>query len=221
MAESGRIHGPVEAVIPDLDFAVENAAPLPYAASPHMTFKLRITDHTAQPIHTVILRCQLHLDVTRRRYTPEEQRRLADLFGAPGQWPHTLRGMLWTNLSTTVPGFVRETSLDLHAPCTFDFNVSTTKYCAGLEDGELPLTFFFSGTIFYSNGQSELQVAQISWEKEASFRLPVRVWRDMMDLYYPNTAWVCLHRDTFARLNAFKVRRGLTTFEEALEAILP
>ena len=34
-------------------------------------------------IHTIALRCQIQIEATRRRYTPEEQERLLDLFGGP------------------------------------------------------------------------------------------------------------------------------------------
>ncbi len=42
----------------------------------------------------------------------------------------------------------------------------------------------------------------------------------MMDLYYPNTAWLCLRKDVFDELHAFKMRRGLPTWEQALECLL-
>ena len=57
-------------------------------------------------------------------------------------------------------------------PCTFDFNVAATKYFHGLSEGDLPLNFLFSGTVFYAGGSERLQVAPISWEKEAKFKLP-------------------------------------------------
>jgi hypothetical protein len=40
----------------------------------------------------------------------------------------------------------------------------------------------------------------------------------MMDLYYPNSAWLCLRRDVFERLHQHKVRMGAPTWEEMLEA---
>ena len=62
---------------------------------------------------------------------------------------------------------------------------------------------------------SPLQVAPISWDKEARFNLPVKVWHDMMDSYYPNTAWIHLRRDVFERLYDYKVRHGIPTWEQA------
>ena len=47
--------------------------------------------------------------------------------------------------------------------------------------------------------------------KEAKFRLPQKVWRELIDSYYPNTAWLCLRRDVFDRLNQYKMRRGIPT----------
>jgi hypothetical protein len=209
-------------VCPDLHFTIETAGTLRFAASPHIVFKLRITDGAPRTIHTVILRCQIQLDVSRRRYTAEEQKRLTDLFGEPNRWGETLRPLLWTNTSIVVPSFDNSIVVDLPITCTFDFNVAATKYFAGIETGEIPVSFFFNGTIFYEREDSALQVAQISWEKEASYRMPIRIWREMMDAYYPNTTWLCLQRDAFERLYAYKVKRGITTFDEALlQAIEP
>lgn len=61
-----------------------------------------------------------------------------------------------------------------------------------------------------------LQVSQTPWEKEAPCRLPVRTWQDIMDLYYPDTAWLCLRRDVFRRLCDYKRRHGLTSWEETI-----
>src|SRR5206468_2382419 len=109
---------------------------------------------------------------------------------------------------------------DLPVPCTFDFNVAAAKYFYALEDGEIPLCLLFSGTIFYAGDGGALQVVQISWEKEVNYRLPVSVWKRMMDLYYPNTAWLCLRQDVFDRLYQYKSRRMLPTWEQALESLL-
>jgi len=209
-------------VCPDLHFTIETAEILRFAASPHIVFKLRITNSVPRTIHTVILRCQIQLDVSRRRYTAQEQKRLIDLFGEPSRWGETLRPLLWTNTSIVVPSFDSSTVIDLPIPCTFDFNVAATKYFAGIDTGEIPVSFFFNGTIFYEREDNALQVAQISWEKEASHRMPIRIWREMMDAYYPNTTWLCLQRDAFERLYTYKVKRGITTFDEALlQAIDP
>jgi len=106
-------------------------------------------------------------------------------------------------------------------PCTFDFNIAATKYFAGLEDGVVPLNLMFSGTIFFERGDAGLQVEQISWDKEAQFRLPVSVWRNMMDHYYPNTAWLCLRRDVFERLSRYKMEQAFPTWEQAIESLIP
>jgi hypothetical protein len=207
--------------MPDLNFEIEGVAPQLHAASPTLNFELRVSNATGEPVHTVILRCQIMLEVARRRYDVEEQDRLLDLFGEPEQWDRTLRSMLWTNTSIVVSAFTGETTVDLPVQCTFDFNVAATKYFAGLEEGEVPLLLLFNGTIFYMSQSGALQVTQIPWEKEAQYRLPVRVWREMMEMYYPNSAWLCLRRDVFDRLYRYKVSRGIPTFEQALERVVP
>lgn len=207
--------------MPDLSFKVEDATVIPFAAAPTLALKLRITNADFnQPIHTVALRCQIRLEVSRRRYTSEEQAKMRDLFGEPERWSQTLRSMLWTHVSVVVPSFQGSTLTDLPIHCTFDFNVAATKYFEGLADGEIPLHLMFSGTVFYADSEDVLQVAPIPWEQEARFRLPVKVWRDMMDAYYPNSVWLNLRRDVFDRLYQYKTHHGIPTWEQVLESVL-
>jgi Family of unknown function (DUF6084) len=206
--------------MPDFDFRIESVAPVPYAAAPTLSFKLRVTNtNREEVIHSMALRAQIHIEVVRRHYTAEEQARLSDLFGEPARWGQTLKTMLWTHVALNVPAFQGETTVEIPVPCTFDFNVASTKYFHGLSEGDLPLNFLFSGMVFYRGEQDELQVAPISWEKEAKFRLPLKIWKQMIDEYYPNTAWLCLRRDAFERLYEYKVRNGIPTWEEVIERI--
>jgi hypothetical protein len=207
--------------MPDLTITVEGVSPVPFSVSPTLAFGLHIVNaNAAEDIHTVVLRCQIQIEVTRRRYSGPDQEKLRDLFGEPERWGQTLRSMLWTHASAVVPPFKGTASVPLHVPCTFDFNVAATKYFAGLTDGEIPLCLMFSGTVFYENHAGAVQVAPISWDKETRFRLPLNIWKEMMDLYYPGSAWMCLRRDVFEQLQDYKVKHGIPTWEEAVERIL-
>jgi Family of unknown function (DUF6084) len=208
--------------VPDLNFQIEDAEPISFAVAPSLSFKLKLTNGDPEEmIQSVALRCQIQIEVTRRKYEPREQERLTDLFGEPERWSRTLRPMLWTHASVMVPPFQGETIVDLQVPCTFDFNVAATKYFAGLDDGEVPLNFMFSGSIFYESDIRGLQVEQIPWDRETRYRLPVRIWKAMMEIYYPNTAWLCLRRDVFDRLSQYKMQQGIPTWEETLERLIP
>jgi hypothetical protein len=209
--------------MPDLSFLVKSSGVVPFAAVPMLALKLQITNAIAnEAIHTVALRCQIQIEVARRRYTSEEQERMRDLFGDPDRWSQTLRSMLWTHANLVVPGFEGQVAVvDLQIPCTFDFNVAATKYFEGLSDGDIPLHIMFSGTVFYADPDEQLQVAPISWEQEARYKLPITTWREMMDTYYPNSAWLSLRRDVFDRLYLYKVQHGIPTWEQALERMLP
>lgn len=207
--------------MPDLSFQIEGAEAAKFSASPQILLRLRVTN--SEPgvvIHSVALRCQIHIEVTRRRYTAESQARLRDLFGEPERWSQTLRPLLWTHVNLNIPSFQGSTVVDLPVACTFDFNVAATKYFYGLEDGDVPLCVMFSGTVFHAPAGEHLQVAPISWSKEARFNLPVKVWREMMDSYYPASAWLCLRRDVFERLYEYKVKHGIPTWEQAFESLL-
>jgi Family of unknown function (DUF6084) len=209
----------LEAQVPDLRFQVEDVVPTPNAAAPQLSFKVRITNSALEPIHSIALRAQVQVEPVRRRYTAEEQQKLKVLFGEPEQWSKSLLPLLWANVNVNVGAFTGSTVVDVQVPCTFDFNVAMTKYIYGLEDGELPTSLLFSGTVFHA-GQMALQIAQIPWDREASYRVPVRVWKEMMDRYYPDAAWIQLRRDVFERLYEFKSQNGLPTWEQTVERML-
>jgi hypothetical protein len=127
---------------------------------------------------------------------------------------------LWTHTSVVVPPFSGSTTVNLPVPCSYDFNLAASKYFYALENDEVPLCLLFSGTVFYECPDQGLQVAQIPWDQEASFRLPVQVWKKMMDHYYPNSSWLCLQKDAFDRLYQFKSRNSLTSWEAAIKKLL-
>ena len=206
--------------MPELSFQVEDVAPRANAATPQLTFKLRITNAVqGEAVQSMLLRCQVQIEPVRRRYTPQEQQRLVELFGEPERWSQTLRPLLWENLSVSVSGFTGSTVVDLFVPCSFDFNVAMTKYAYGLDEGELPTSLLFSGTAFYQ-GRGGLQIMQIPWSSEARYLVPARAWKQMMDAFYPNGAWIHLRRDVFDLLYDYKTRRGIPTWEQVIERIL-
>lgn len=207
--------------MPDLRLTLEGAEAAQHAAAPLLLFKLAIRNEPlAETVHAIVLRVQIMIEATRRNYTPGEQQNLKDLFGEPERWGSTLRRMLWTHASVVVPRFTAETQVDVPVHCTFDFNIAATKYFHGLSSGDLPLCFQFSGTVFHESAEGGLQAAPISWDKEARYRLPLSLWKELMNAHYPNTAWLPLQRDTFDRLYRWKVREGIPTWEAALERAL-
>lgn len=207
--------------MPELHFQIEGAEAVAHAAAPLIALKLRITNLPAtEAIHTLTLRCQVQIEPAKRRYLPREQEKLLDLFGEPERWSRTVKPLLWMNTTVAVPGFTDNLLVNLELPCTFDFNVATTKYFHALNAGEIPVCVMFSGTVFYKGADDALQVAQVPWDREANFRLPVAVWKEMMDLYFPDTAWLCLRRDAFEQLYQYKMRHGLPTWEQAISRAL-
>lgn len=207
--------------MPELQFQLDKAEVEPFAIAPQLSFLLRISNNDPEElIHTVVLRAQVQIEAPRRAYSSTEQANLGDLFGAPERWGQTLRTFLWTHTSVIVPAFQGSTDTKLPVPCTFDFNVAATKYFAGVADGEVPVCVQFSGTVFYAQNGAPLQVMPIPWDREVHFRLPVKLWKDLMDTYYPGVAWICLERGVFEQLNRYKVERGIPTWEKAMEGLL-
>lgn len=203
----------------DLTFSVVNVAPEPYAVSPILTVRLRIVDAGGEPIHAMALRAQVRLEPARRRYSPDEAAALADLFGPRERWTDTLRSFLWMQSSTLVQGFTGSTEVDLPLPCTYDFEVTASKYLHALQDGAIPIELLFSGTIF-TRGLAGFGVEQIPWDTDVRHEMPVQVWRDLVQQHYPASGWLRLDHDTMATLAAYKASRGFTTSEAAVTDLL-
>lgn len=206
--------------MPDLDFRIEGSEVLQFAAVPTLLFKLAIESLDGEPIRSVALNAQVRISAARRHYAADEQDRLLELFGEPRRWKETLRSLLWTHTVLQVPRFSGSTVVDVTIPCTYDLDIVASKYFHALEGGEVPLEFLFNGTVFYAAEGGRLQTAMISWEKEAEYRMPVRLWREMMDHYFPNSAWVRLRSDVFDGLYDYRIRMGLQTWEATVESLL-
>jgi hypothetical protein len=88
-----------------------------------------------------------------------------------------VRPLLWANSQIQVPGFNEATTVDVAVPCSFDLNFAAAKFLDSVREGEIPLTFLFSGTVFYLGEGGAMQIAPIPWDREAAFRLPVKTWK--------------------------------------------
>jgi hypothetical protein len=205
---------------PALAFAVEDAAPLERAAVPTVRFALRVTAPGEIPVRSVLLDTQIQIAARRRDYDAAAEEALFELFGAPAGWGAALRTLPWTRLTTVVPPFTGTTLVDLLVPCSYDLHVAASRYFAALADGDVPLEFLFSGTVFAAGPGGALQATRISWESDAEYAFPVRVWRETMDRYFRGTAWLRLDRATFDRLAAYKSRHALASWDEAVGALL-
>ena len=216
MAATSTLAGPV----PELAFTVLDAARVEYAAAPTLAFSLRIDCAGDHRIRSVLLDTQLQIGARRRGYDESAHERLFELFGPVSDWGTNLRTLLWTRTSLSVPPFTGSTVVDLLVPCSYDMEVLASKYIDALADGVVPLEFLFSGTVFYAGTAGQLQAARISWEGDAEYSMPVRVWRETMDHYFPGSAWLRLGKDSFDALCAYKARHALPTWDATVEALL-
>ncbi|QBD82548.1 hypothetical protein EPA93_43890 [Ktedonosporobacter rubrisoli] len=208
--------------MPELNFEVRGAEIAPFTATPTLIFKLHIANIalSQEPIYSILLRCQIQIAAPHRRYGPSAQARLLEVFGTPERWQTTLHPLLWTQVSLVVPQFSEQTLIDLPILCTYDLDVVSTKYFNALEEGNIPLTFLFSGTIFYENQEGNLQIQQIPWSQEASFSLLVTLWQEMIASYYPQSSWLRLRKDVLDQLQQYKAKHGFPSWEEALGHLL-
>jgi hypothetical protein len=203
----------------DLSFAVVEVAPEPYAAAPILTARVRIDDPGGEPIHAMALRAQVRIEPQRRRHSGAEAEALTDMFGPRERWADTLRSFLWMQTSTLVPGFTGSTVADLPLACTYDFEVTASRYLHALQDGAIPIVMLFSGTVF-TRGAAGFGVEQIPWDREVRHEMPVSVWRDLIAAHFPATGWLRLDHEVVSALSAYKASHGFTTSDAAVTDLL-
>jgi hypothetical protein len=203
----------------ELTFGCTGARAEPYAATPTLSFQVTMDEGTGARVHAIALRCQLRIEPHRRRYSAAEAERLHDLFGDTARWADTVKPIQLATVTSMVPGFSGHADIDLPVPCTYDLEVASARYLHGLDDGSVPLLLLFSGTVFLAAGEG-FSVELIPWSSEASFRLPVSVWREVVDRHFPGSAWLRCGRQTMDALSAFKARYALPTWDATLAALL-
>jgi hypothetical protein len=191
----------------------------PYAAAPQLTARLRVEESTGAVIHAIALRCQVRIEPQRRPYSQADEAELLGLFGDRSRWRDTLRPFPWMQCSAMVQGFTGTTEVDLPMPCTYDFEVTGSKYLHAIRDGFIPLVLLFSGTIF-TRGSSGFGVEQVGWDCEASYQLPVSVWQQVIELNFPGTGWLRLSRDVLHALARYQAAHGLTNWDATIESLL-
>jgi hypothetical protein len=203
----------------ELVFDCVGARPERYAAAPTLLLRLRIAETTGATVTAFMMRCQIRIEPTRRRYSPAEEEALADLFGDVSRWGDTLKPLQLTFVNQVVPRFTGSTEVDLVVPCSYDMEVATGKYFAGLEDGAIPLLLLFAGTVF-SRTEQGMSVEPVPWEKEERYPLPVAVWRQMMDEHFPGSGWLRLTTETLDALGRYKSRHQLLDFDHTVQTLL-
>lgn len=203
----------------ELGFAVRDVVADRYAATPSLTVHVQIQDPGRDPVHALALRAQVLVEPQRRGYEPAESDRLLDLFGERARWGATMRPWTWAICSAVVPGFTGAAELELPLPCSYDLEVSAARYLQALEGGEVPLRLLFSGTVF-RRGDAGLRIEPVPWHAEAAHRMPVRVWRELVDLHWPDAGWLRLRRETLRALQEHRSRTGATSWDETLLGLL-
>jgi hypothetical protein len=215
-AEPERRH----AAIPAPEFAVVSAAPLAFAAAPTMVFSMTATERSGIEIQSIALSVQVMIDPARRGYDPATRERLAELFGPPASWTPSTQGMAWARIAVVVAAFEGSTSFALDVPCTYDLEVAAAKYFYAVREGDVPLSFHYSGTVFYLAPDGRVQITPVSWSSTAQFGMPIATWRAMIAKHYPGGGWIRLSDETLERLGARRASRGLPSFDAAIAELL-
>ena len=205
----------------EIDFKVLDVKAQPYAAAPTLAFRMRIEEPSGAVIHSISLHCQIRIEPQRRRYSRDEEERSAGIVRRDARNGATRSSRFcgrtsirWCAVSRAA---YRESICRCRAPTTS--KSPPPSIFIRWATATFPLLFLFSGTVF-AKWPTGLSVSQLAWHKDATYRMPVRVWRELMDLYFPNGGWLRLHRETLDELLKFKARYALATWDQVIEVLL-
>jgi hypothetical protein len=205
---------------PEPEFAVLGVRAVRHAVAPMLALDLEVREPTGRRVYMIALRIQLMIEPARRRYDEATRERLAELFGPPERWALSARSLVWSHLDVLVPEFTGQTTVAVPLACSYDLELAAAKYLYALPDGEAPCALHFNGTIYYQDGDGRLQMVLVPWNTSIDFPLPVSVWRETVEHYYPNTTWVAVRAATHEALRREKLARGLASFDACLQALL-
>jgi hypothetical protein len=102
---------------------------------------------------------------------------------------------------------------------SYDLEVAAGKYFHSLRNGVVPLSLVFSGTVFRSTLAGP-RVEPVPWHLQASYRLPVEVWGQLMDAYFPGEAWMRLRRGTVDAVARYKTTKAIASWDDAILTLL-
>jgi Family of unknown function (DUF6084) len=216
-------HMPAAAVTlgpPEPEFAILGARTVKYAAAPTLTFDLQVTEPAGRQVYMLALRIQLMIEPARRSYDPDTRERLVELFGTPERWAVTTRSLVWASVDLVVPAFTGSTTVTFGVACHYDLELAAAKYLHALPDGEVPMALHFNGMVYYPAHDGGLQMVLLPWSNSIGYRMPVSVWRETIEHYYPGTAWVTLQSRTLQELQRFKLEHGLATLDACVTRLL-
>jgi Family of unknown function (DUF6084) len=212
--------GGTAVTVPEPEFAAIGMRSVRYATAPMLMLDLQVSEPSGRQVYMIALTIQLMIEPARRSYDETARAGLIELFGPPERWAATTRSLVWTQLDVLVPAFTGSTTVAIPIACSYDLELAAAKYLYSLSDGEAPLAMHFNGTIYYPRDDGSLQMVLVPWNKSIDFGMPVSVWRETIEHYYPNTNWIALASDTVDALRKAKLRRGVATFDACVQALL-
>ncbi len=205
---------------PEPEFSVLDARPLRHAAAPMLVLDLQVEEPTGHRVYMIALTIQLMIEPARREYDEDTRERLAGLFGAPERWAVSTRSLVWAQLDVLVPAFTGASTVSVPIPCSYDLELAAAKYLHSLPGGKVPLALHFNGIVYYANERGGLQMVLIPWSRSIDYRMPISVWRETIEHYYPNTGWVAVRSETLDSLERERIARGLPTQDACLKELL-
>lgn len=169
-----------------------------------------------EPVDAIALRVRVQIEPALRGYDDDERTLLAELFG---DGLRSLPILQWYEGSVTIGRFADATAFDLTVPCTYDMHVATAAYFGALHDGDVPLRFFFNGTVF-RGAPSGFHVEMLPWNLECAARLPLQTWQAAMDARFPDQAWIRIPRATYEALRRYRAEQKLADWETTFGSLL-
>lgn len=207
---------------PELSWAITGVDAAPVDAVPTLRFRLRVGCEEAgraAVVRSLTLAVSVRIAAALRDYSEGERRRLRGVFGTPAQWASGIGDLVWARPVVHVPGFTGHTEVDVPVACGQDVELASVSYLSALADGDVPLRFQFSGTLFHER-DGRLAAARLPWDSETTYRLPAACWQRLREAYFGRHRWLRVDETVYERLHDYRVRHAYGSPQEAIESLL-
>ena len=117
--------------------------------------------------------------------TTPRSRRCSTCSATATRFAQTLKPFAWLHASTVAQGFTGATEVDLPLPCTYDFEVARHQVPARPAGRRDPAAVPVQRHGVHPRRRPASRSSRCRGTREARYRLPVAVWRDLMDVVLP------------------------------------
>ncbi|TFE67521.1 DUF6084 family protein [Methylacidiphilum caldifontis] len=200
----------------DLSLEVLQAYPKSQCLCPTLIFVIQASYFGKLSFNSALLRAQVMIEPKQRIYGNKEHLKVSQRFGNPS----SINSLFWTEKIFFLSQIKGIQTYELPIEIRDEHESAIWEFTSSLETGNIFLRFLFNGVCFFLTQENRMQVQSIPWTTEATFELPISLWKETIRQHYPNGLWLRIDLDLYQKLQDYQYRNSLPSLEKSIESLL-